>query len=170
MGVEGAELPPVLCLLLTACCPQLEERLQPWLENCWATGNWTANARYITRSWIRDGLRPRCITRDLQWGTPVPLDGFRDKVGAAMAASHGMVCASRQLGHGLQPRSIPPCVGCTEHISTSPPVGVLRVVRCSHRISVHHCQLHGALGALVEEPATGGGGEQGWGGGRGGLC
>ncbi|XP_015742471.1 methionine--tRNA ligase, cytoplasmic [Coturnix japonica] len=60
--------------------PKLEERLQPWLENCWATGNWTANARYITRSWIRDGLRPRCITRDLQWGTPVPLDGFRDKV------------------------------------------------------------------------------------------
>ncbi|XP_065609843.1 methionine--tRNA ligase, cytoplasmic [Cyrtonyx montezumae] len=60
--------------------PKLEERLQPWLEHCWATGNWTANARYITRSWIRDGLRPRCITRDLQWGTPVPLDGFRDKV------------------------------------------------------------------------------------------
>ncbi|OXB53369.1 hypothetical protein ASZ78_007560, partial [Callipepla squamata] len=60
--------------------PKLEERLQPWLERCWATGNWTANARHITRSWIRDGLRPRCITRDLQWGTPVPLDGFRDKV------------------------------------------------------------------------------------------
>ncbi|OXB75044.1 UNVERIFIED_CONTAM: hypothetical protein H355_001451, partial [Colinus virginianus] len=58
----------------------LEERLQPWLERSWATGNWTANARHITCSWLRDGLRPRCITRDLQWGTPVPLDGFRDKV------------------------------------------------------------------------------------------
>ncbi|XP_074785774.1 methionine--tRNA ligase, cytoplasmic isoform X3 [Athene noctua] len=60
--------------------PKLEEQLEPWLEKSWATGDWTANARYITRSWIRDGLKPRCITRDLKWGTPVPLDGFRDKV------------------------------------------------------------------------------------------
>ncbi|XP_068266933.1 methionine--tRNA ligase, cytoplasmic isoform X1 [Nyctibius grandis] len=60
--------------------PKLEERLEPWLEQSWATGDWTANARYITRSWIRDGLKPRCITRDLKWGTPVPFDGFRDKV------------------------------------------------------------------------------------------
>ncbi|KAM6308163.1 methionine--tRNA ligase, cytoplasmic isoform 2-T2 [Podargus strigoides] len=60
--------------------PKLEEQLEPWLEQSWATGDWTANARYITRSWIRDGLKPRCITRDLKWGTPVPLDGFRDKV------------------------------------------------------------------------------------------
>ncbi|XP_075757891.1 methionine--tRNA ligase, cytoplasmic isoform X2 [Pelodiscus sinensis] len=60
--------------------PQLEGRLEKWLEQSWATGDWTANARFITRSWIRDGLKPRCITRDLQWGTPVPLDGFRDKV------------------------------------------------------------------------------------------
>ncbi|KAM6225772.1 methionine--tRNA ligase, cytoplasmic [Porphyrio hochstetteri] len=60
--------------------PKLEERLEPWLEKSWATGDWTANARYITRSWIRDGLKPRCITRDLKWGTPVPLDGFQDKV------------------------------------------------------------------------------------------
>ncbi|XP_061335974.1 methionine--tRNA ligase, cytoplasmic isoform X2 [Pezoporus flaviventris] len=60
--------------------PKLEQRLEAWLEQSWATGDWTANARYITRSWIRDGLKPRCITRDLKWGTPVPLDGFRDKV------------------------------------------------------------------------------------------
>ncbi|KAM6395019.1 methionine--tRNA ligase, cytoplasmic [Rhynochetos jubatus] len=60
--------------------PKLEEQLESWLEQSWATGDWTANARYITRSWIRDGLKPRCITRDLKWGTPVPLDGFRDKV------------------------------------------------------------------------------------------
>lgn len=31
-------------------------------------------------SWLRDGLKPRCITRDLKWGTPVPLDGYTDKV------------------------------------------------------------------------------------------
>ncbi|XP_053311718.1 methionine--tRNA ligase, cytoplasmic isoform X2 [Spea bombifrons] len=60
--------------------PKLEERLEKWLDQSFATGDWTANARFITRSWIRDGLKPRCITRDLKWGTPVPLDGFRDKV------------------------------------------------------------------------------------------
>nr|DBA32847.1 TPA: hypothetical protein GDO54_000606 [Pyxicephalus adspersus] len=60
--------------------PKLEERLDKWLEQSFATGDWTTNARFIARSWLRDGLKPRCITRDLKWGTPVPLDGFRDKV------------------------------------------------------------------------------------------
>ncbi|XP_053151072.1 methionine--tRNA ligase, cytoplasmic isoform X2 [Hemicordylus capensis] len=60
--------------------PKLEDRLEKWLALSQSTGDWTPNARYITGSWIRDGLKPRCITRDLKWGTPVPLDGFRDKV------------------------------------------------------------------------------------------
>ncbi|XP_056418529.1 methionine--tRNA ligase, cytoplasmic isoform X3 [Hyla sarda] len=60
--------------------PKLEKRLESWMEQSFATGDWTANARYIARSWIRDGLKPRCITRDLKWGTPVPLEGFTDKV------------------------------------------------------------------------------------------
>ncbi|XP_061432485.1 methionine--tRNA ligase, cytoplasmic [Lethenteron reissneri] len=60
--------------------PKLESPLQSWLEASWAGGDWTANARLITRSWVRDGLKPRCITRDLKWGTPVPLQGFTDKV------------------------------------------------------------------------------------------
>nr|XP_033791943.1 methionine--tRNA ligase, cytoplasmic isoform X2 [Geotrypetes seraphini] len=60
--------------------PKLEERLEMWLEQTLAQGDWTANARFISRSWIRDGLKPRCITRDLKWGTPVPLEDFKDKV------------------------------------------------------------------------------------------
>ena len=43
-------------------------------------GNWTPNARQITKGWLADGLKPRCITRDLKWGTPVPLEGYTDKV------------------------------------------------------------------------------------------
>ena len=42
--------------------------------------NWTHNAKNITRGWLADGLKPRCVTRDLKWGTPVPLEGFTDKV------------------------------------------------------------------------------------------
>lgn len=37
-------------------------------------------ARGVTKPWLRDGLKPRCITRDLKWGIPVPLEGFENKV------------------------------------------------------------------------------------------
>lgn len=35
----------------------------------------------VTRAWMEQGLKVRCITRDLKWGTPVPLEGYEDKVG-----------------------------------------------------------------------------------------
>ena len=60
--------------------PKLEPQLQKFFNKSSSEGDWTSNAKLITSSWIRDGLKPRCITRDLKWGTPVPLDGFRDKV------------------------------------------------------------------------------------------
>lgn len=34
----------------------------------------------LTKAWMRDGLNLRCITRDLAWGTPVPFEGYEDKV------------------------------------------------------------------------------------------
>uniref|UniRef100_A0A665TKN6 Methionine--tRNA ligase, cytoplasmic n=1 Tax=Echeneis naucrates TaxID=173247 RepID=A0A665TKN6_ECHNA len=60
--------------------PKLETQLEQWLDKSTRTGDWTANAKQITRSWLRDGLKPRCITRDLQWGTPVPHPDFKEKV------------------------------------------------------------------------------------------
>lgn len=60
--------------------PKLEGELEAWLEKSTGAGDWTANAKQITRSWVRDGLKPRCITRDLKWGTPVPHPDFSDKV------------------------------------------------------------------------------------------
>lgn len=60
--------------------PQLEPQLSAYLDTVFAEGLWTSNAKLITKSWIRDGLKPRCITRDLKWGTPVPLEGYTDKV------------------------------------------------------------------------------------------
>ncbi|KAM7431444.1 hypothetical protein ABFA07_018006 [Porites harrisoni] len=59
---------------------KLEPSLKSWVEESSSEGTWTSNARHITRGWIQDGLRPRCITRDLKWGTPVPLEGYTDKV------------------------------------------------------------------------------------------
>uniref|UniRef100_A0A1X7UZY2 Methionine--tRNA ligase, cytoplasmic n=1 Tax=Amphimedon queenslandica TaxID=400682 RepID=A0A1X7UZY2_AMPQE len=43
-------------------------------------GVWSNNAKIITSTWLRDGLNRRCISRDLKWGTPVPLDGYTNKV------------------------------------------------------------------------------------------
>ena len=37
----------------------------------------------VTRGWMRQGLKQRCITRDLKWGVPVPVPGFEEKVGLA---------------------------------------------------------------------------------------
>jgi methionyl-tRNA synthetase len=50
------------------------------LEKTVEKSYWTNSARVITNSWIKDGLKARCITRDLKWGTKVPLAGFEDKV------------------------------------------------------------------------------------------
>ncbi|XP_026121704.1 methionine--tRNA ligase, cytoplasmic isoform X1 [Carassius auratus] len=60
--------------------PKLEDELEQWLDKSTGSGDWTANARHIARSWLRDGLKPRCITRDLVWGTPVPRQEYKEKV------------------------------------------------------------------------------------------
>ncbi|XP_041459486.1 methionine--tRNA ligase, cytoplasmic-like [Lytechinus variegatus] len=60
--------------------PKLEPALKAFLQKSTSEGNWSSNAKLITNSWVRDGLKPRCITRDLKWGTPVPLEGYTDKV------------------------------------------------------------------------------------------
>lgn len=41
---------------------------------------WTQIAQSIGRTWLRDGFKKRCITRDLKWGVPVPLTNFKNKV------------------------------------------------------------------------------------------
>jgi methionyl-tRNA synthetase len=47
-----------------------KDELQAWLES---HPEWRANVRGITQGWLND-LRPRCITRDTDWGVPIPLD------------------------------------------------------------------------------------------------
>ena len=54
--------------------------IEEFVEKTLSTGIWTNTASVITRAWLKEGLKPRCITRDLKWGTPVPLEGFENKV------------------------------------------------------------------------------------------
>ena len=42
--------------------------------------DWKPNVYGQCKSWIDDGLRPRAVTRDLDWGIPVPIEGAEGKV------------------------------------------------------------------------------------------
>ncbi|MHA2496195.1 MAG: methionine--tRNA ligase, partial [Candidatus Hodarchaeales archaeon] len=55
----------------------IEEKLQQWLET---KGHWSKTAITIAKQWIKDGLKDRCITRDLKWGIPLEEPGLEGKV------------------------------------------------------------------------------------------
>jgi len=42
--------------------------------------DWKSNVYGQCKSWLDDGLRPRAVTRDLDWGIPVPVHGGEGKV------------------------------------------------------------------------------------------
>ena len=55
---------------------------EPWLREWILEGHkeWKPNVYGQCKSWIDSGLLPRAITRDLDWGVPVPLDEAAGKV------------------------------------------------------------------------------------------
>src|SRR5581483_6417540 len=50
--------------------------LGEWLQS--KAGDWRPNVLKFSLN-LLDDLQPRAITRDLDWGVPVPLDGWRDR-------------------------------------------------------------------------------------------
>jgi methionyl-tRNA synthetase len=55
---------------------------QQWLEK-WILEEhkeWRSNVYGQCKSWLDGGLRPRAVTRDLDWGIPVPIEGAEGKV------------------------------------------------------------------------------------------
>ena len=54
--------------------PTVETELRQWIDKASVEGKWTQNSRAITSGFISEGLKERCITRDLKWGVPVPGD------------------------------------------------------------------------------------------------
>lgn len=59
---------------------KLQKSVEEWSEKSSKEGAWSANGIHITKSWLQEGLKPRGITRDLKWGTKVPLAGYDEKV------------------------------------------------------------------------------------------
>jgi methionyl-tRNA synthetase len=56
--------------------PAFTETLGTWLQS--KSGQWRPNVLKFALN-LLDDLKPRAITRDLDWGVPVPLDGWRDR-------------------------------------------------------------------------------------------
>ncbi len=59
------------------------DQYEDWLKQWILVGHkkdWKTNVYGQVKSWIDDGLRPRAVTRDLDWGIPVPLKDAKGKV------------------------------------------------------------------------------------------
>ncbi len=56
---------------------KLSAAVEAWVED---QTDWPPLTKSIARKWLKEGLQSRGITRDLQWGVPVPRAGFEHKV------------------------------------------------------------------------------------------
>ncbi|MGB8004502.1 MAG: class I tRNA ligase family protein, partial [Gaiellaceae bacterium] len=52
--------------------PKFADRLRPWIES---KKTWRSNVRNFSLSLV-DDLKPRAMTRDIDWGIPVPVEGY----------------------------------------------------------------------------------------------
>ncbi len=57
---------------------QYENWLKEWILE--EHKEWKSNVYGQCKSWLDNGLQPRAVTRDLDWGVPVPIDGAEGKV------------------------------------------------------------------------------------------
>ena len=59
---------------------KLQSEIEPFFQQSATNGAWSNNGKEITSAWLKEGLKSRSITRDMKWGTPVPLPGYEDNV------------------------------------------------------------------------------------------
>jgi methionyl-tRNA synthetase len=76
------------------------DKYQPWLEK-WLiegkVGQWKSNVYGQCSSWLKEGLQPRAMTRDLDWGVDVPLAGAEGKkLYVWLDAPIGYISATKQ--------------------------------------------------------------------------
>ncbi len=58
--------------------PALAEALTTWLDGRADSGTWRPNVIRFSQGLLKD-MKPRAMTRDIDWGIPIPLDGWRDQ-------------------------------------------------------------------------------------------
>lgn len=59
---------------------QFQERLEKFIDERSARDGWKKNVLNYCRSWFKEGLQDRAVTRDLSWGVKVPVKGYEEKV------------------------------------------------------------------------------------------
>ncbi|EWT01577.1 methionine--tRNA ligase [Intrasporangium oryzae NRRL B-24470] len=57
--------------------PALADALGVWLDEREASGTWRPNVIKFSKNLLKD-VRPRAMTRDIDWGIPIPLEGWED--------------------------------------------------------------------------------------------
>lgn len=57
-----------------------QERLEAYIQERHARDGWKENVLQYCRSWFKEGLQDRAVTRDLDWGVKIPLPGYENKV------------------------------------------------------------------------------------------
>lgn len=79
---------------------QLVERLNHWVEG--QKEIWRPHVYSEAKKWINEGLRSRSITRDMEWGVKVPVDGLENKVFYVwFDAPIGYMTFTRELGEDV---------------------------------------------------------------------
>ena len=77
------------------------DQYEPWLREWILEGHkddWKTNVYGQCKSWIEQGLQPRAVTRDLDWGVKVPVEGAEGKVLYVwFDAPIGYISATREL-------------------------------------------------------------------------
>lgn len=56
---------------------EFEEQIKEWINN---NDELDSNVRNYALNWLKDGLKDWILTRDMDWGIPVPLDGAEGKI------------------------------------------------------------------------------------------
>ncbi len=74
--------------------PRLSDQLEKYVKE---NPNFPENARNFSLGWIKEGLKPRSLTRDLAWGIPAPFKGAKGKtIYVWMEAVLGYVSAVKE--------------------------------------------------------------------------
>lgn len=57
--------------------PNLQKKIEEYVDS--NETNWRKNAQNETNKYLKEGLKERAVTRDLNWGIDIPIEGFKDK-------------------------------------------------------------------------------------------
>jgi methionyl-tRNA synthetase len=78
---------------------KFEQKLLDWMED---KKHWKSSVLKFTQNWLKNGLEDRAITRDMEWGIKVPVEGFEDKrIYVWFDAVTGYLSASKEWSQNL---------------------------------------------------------------------